>query len=605
MMKLPSIQQTLDDAARTFQRFPLVLLDAIIGTTAAFLLMDAEMPHGPTVLFRILFAAILGFPLLTSVSLMSEKGRWGRGAAIIGQLTAVIILVAYAFSVPADLMSSPDIYYARFFTFAVALVLFAAFAPYLRSGEVGAFWQFNKSLFLRIFTAGLYAGILCAGLFLALAALHNLFGVDVVPKRYGEIWILCVGLFATWFFLAGLPEDWEALGQTSDYPKLLKILAQYILLPLVLVYLIILYAYLGKILIDWDWPKGWVGRLILGFSGVGILSLVLLHPIRESAEHVWVRTTSKWFYVLLVPLNVMLFLALLKRGGQYGMTEGRYIGFACCFWLALLSLYFMISRTKNIKFIPISLCAVTLFISAGPVGMFSVSERSQISRLTEILEKNGILENGTVHKAKSPVPREDEVQISSILRYLHGMHGYDGIQPWFSERLKLDSAYRASVYLSPSLVAEKIGVKYLNVWEGNVHDWATIETDKTIAIDLEGYTHLLGPRQFYGNSAAPELIKGMTVLRATKELDSLVLFVPDSAGGWHSLATSLSPLAAKLFEEYGGGSTYQPSPEEVSIEVSNDKLKAKFFFPHIQITKLGTKVMVVDVEAAVMYALQP
>ena len=604
-MRLPSVQQTLEEAARTFQRFPLVLLDAIIGTAAGLLLMDAEMPQGPTVLYRILFAAILGIPLLTSVSLMSEKGRWGRGAAITGQLAAVLLLVAYAFSVPTDLPSSPSIYYARFFTFAVALVLFAAFAPFLRTGEVGAFWQFNKSLFLRIFTAGLYTGILFAGLALALAALDNLFGVNVVPKRYGELWILCVGLFSTWFFLAGLPEDWEALAQSADYPKLLKILAQYILLPLVLVYLLILYAYLGKILIDWDWPKGWVGRLILGFSGVGILSLLLLYPIRESTEHTWVRTTSKWFYVLLIPLNVMLFLALLKRGGQYGMTEGRYIGFACCFWLAVLSLYFMTSRKKNIKFIPISLCAITLFISAGPAGMFSVSEQSQISRLKEILERNGVLVSGEVHKAKSPVPREDEVQISSILQYLHGMHGYDGIQPWFSDPLKSDSVTRWSSYIAPSLVAEKMGVKYLNVWEGSVVDRITIEADKNIAMELGGYTRMLGSQHFFANTAAAELKKGTVVLRATKELDSLTLFVPDSAGGWHSLEADLSPLAARMFEEYGGRSTYQASPEQLSIAVSNDRLKAKFFFPRLQIKRVDAKVTLVDLEAVVMYAVQP
>jgi hypothetical protein len=605
MLRLPSFRHTIDEAARTFQRFPLVILDALTGTTVALILVEHEGAQRLSPLFRILLASILGIPLLLSVGCMSEKGRWGRGTTIIGQLAAVLLLVAYTLSVPPRLAGSPDIYYIRFFTFGVALVLFATFAPFLRAGEVGAFWQFNKSLFLRLFTAGLYTGILFAGLSLALAALDNLFGVHVAPTRYGELWVLLVGVFAVWFFLAGLPEDWEALALSADYPKVLRILGQYILVPLVLVYLVILYAYLGKILIDWDWPKGWVGRLILGFSGTGILSLLLLHPIRESAEHTWVRTTSKWFYVLLVPLTVMLFLALLKRGGQYGMTEGRYVGFASCAWLAILSMYFMIGRKKNIKFIPISLCAITMLISAGPWGMFAVSERSQISRLREILEKDGVLENGVAHKAKSPVPRQDAIQISSILQYLYGMHGYDGIQPWFSDRLKLDSASTGSAYVDPSTVAAKMGVQYLNSWEGGSVEMATIETDKGEALELGGYTRMLAARHFYANTAEAELKKGTPALRATKELDSLTLFVPDSTGGWHSITTALSPLAAEMFEEYGGSSTYQASPEKLSIAIANDKLRAKFFFPHLQIKKTDAKVHLVDCEAAVMYALQP
>jgi hypothetical protein len=265
----------------------------------------------------------------------------------------------------------------------------------------------------------------------------------------------------------------------------------------------------------------------------------------------------------------------------------------------------MISGKNNIKFIPISLCAITMLISAGPWGMFAVSERSQISRLREILEKDGILENGVAHKANSPVPRQDAIQISSILQYLYGMHGYDGIQPWFSDRLKFDSTSGSAEYVDPSQVAQKMGVQYLNVWEGGSGETATIETDKGEALELGGYTRMLGAQHYYENTAQAELKKGAPVLRATKELDSLTLFVPDSAGGWYSITTALSPLAAEMFEEYGGSSTYKASPDKLSIAVANDRLKAKFFFPHLRIKKSDAKVHLVDCEAAVMYALQP
>jgi len=150
-----------------------------------------------------------------------------------------------------------------------------------------------------------------------------------------------------------------------------------------------------------------------------------------------------------------------------------------------------------------------------------------------------------------------------------------------------------------------MGVKYLNVWEGGSLEMMTIETDRGAALELEGYTRMLGAQHFYANTAVVELKPGTAALRATKELDSLTLFVPDAAGGWSSLTALLSPMAAQKFEEYGGRSTYQTSPEELSITVSNDRLRAKFFFRHLQLKKVDAKVTLLNVEASVMYALQP
>jgi len=57
-------------------------------------------------------------------------------------------------------------------------------------------------------------------------------------------------------FPRGDPEDLQSLDTSTVYPKSLKLFSQYILFPLVLVYFVILYAYLAKILFAWDWPQG-------------------------------------------------------------------------------------------------------------------------------------------------------------------------------------------------------------------------------------------------------------------------------------------------------------------------------------------------------------
>src|SRR5690606_27206240 len=102
-------------------------------------------------------------------------------------------------------------------------------------------------MFLRIITAVIFSGVLFAGLAGAIAALHALFGLDFRDEWYGRLFLWIAGIFNTIFFFAGIPEDAEALEREHDYPKVLKVFTQFVLVPLVTIYLLILLAYEAKI----------------------------------------------------------------------------------------------------------------------------------------------------------------------------------------------------------------------------------------------------------------------------------------------------------------------------------------------------------------------
>jgi peptidoglycan/LPS O-acetylase OafA/YrhL len=128
-MKLPSLQQVVQDATRTFLRFPVVLIFAAVGTFAAVMLIDHEGPPQATILFNVLLASILGIPMLLAFALIAEKKKWSRLLSIGVQLLGVLLLAAYGFTIPADLGNAPAIYIIRQLMLAVALHLFVAFAP--------------------------------------------------------------------------------------------------------------------------------------------------------------------------------------------------------------------------------------------------------------------------------------------------------------------------------------------------------------------------------------------------------------------------------------------------------------------------------------------
>src|ERR1035437_3259531 len=379
MLKLPSLQTLLSEAIKTFKRFPLALLASIIATILAMYLIHRDyLEFKNTNIWKIIMCCSLGLNLFLASELFSESKNHNISKRLLLQVFAFILIICYYFILP-DVKNFGVQEIARFALFSIGLHLLVSFSPFISSGHITGFWQFNKSLFIRFLTACLYSGVLYIGLALALLAIDELFKVEIKGKYYADLWWFLAGIFNTWFFLAGVPQQTKALDEISDYPKGLKIFTQFVLLPLVTVYLLILYAYGTKIAIAMELPRGWVSYLVIGFSVAGILSLLLIWPIQKLEENNWIKIFSRWFYRALYPLIILLGLAIFKRVSQYGITENRYFILILALWLAGVATYFLLSKTKNIKVVPISLCAIAFLSSFGPWGAFSVSERSQIN----------------------------------------------------------------------------------------------------------------------------------------------------------------------------------------------------------------------------------
>jgi hypothetical protein len=604
-MKLPSIHQVWNESARTFRRFPLILIDAAIGTVSALILLDHEGAPAPTILFNILFAAILGIPLLLTIAVTAEKWAWKRSAAIAAQVGGVLLLAAYALTVPTNLSAAPSIHFLRLAMLFIGLHFLVSVVPYAGRGEMNGFWQYNKTLLFRTITAALFSLVLFAGLAIALAALDNLFGFEIPPKRYAELWVLIVGIFTTWFFLGGIPERLADLETSTEYPKVIKIFAQYILLPLVLVYFVILYAYMGKILIAWDWPQGWVSRLILGFATAGMFMHLLFHPVRDLAGNVWIKTASRWFYVVMIPLVIMLLLAVWRRLSEYGVTEGRYVAVATGLWLAAIVLYFIFSKGKSLKAIPGSLGIVILFMSFGPWSAFNVSESSQINRLHELLLRTSIIVGGSVHPAEKPVGFEDTKQISSIVEYLHEVHGYDGIQSWFRESLRNDSTAPGVSYKDPSLVTKMMGVEYVRVWEGTATNSIDLSADGSQAIAVAGYDRLWRIQVFASNEKPKEVAGGDFGYSVGDGLDRLTLYSMKGGTPADSLRVDMNQFLERLLVEYRNTNASNIAPEKLSVVLTGTRFKSKVCIRHVSARRQDGRLKFYSYDLALLYSLTP
>lgn len=455
LSRFPSYNRLLAGAIATFARFPFTLLSAILGTVVGVCLTETERFSTEHMHQKLLMVAALGLPLFTALTAYAEKVNWSKIKSIALQSAGAILLVLYYFSLPAD-VSDPYYPLVRFTLLVIGLHFLAAWLPWVGGNQINGFWQYNKSLFLRFLTAALYSSVIYIGLTIALASADHLFGFVIDPKRYMQLWIIVTGTFHTWIFLGGIPRNLGELDGVVEYPKGLKVFTQFVLLPLVALYFVILIAYEAKIVITWNWPKGWVSQMVLWYSVVGILSLLLLHPMRTLVENKWIQVFAKWFYRALVPLVLMLFLAIVRRISDYGITENRYFVLAMAIGLAIVVVYFVISKVRDIRIIPIVLCALAFLSAYGPWSAFSISKSSQQGRLEALMMANGILVDGSIQKAPDEVSWDDRREMSNVVEYLDETHGVPSFSHWLPDSV-LDSIGTLASYDRPKTIVDMMG----------------------------------------------------------------------------------------------------------------------------------------------------
>ena len=450
IMKFPSLHSLYSSFIYVIKRFPFEIAFAFLGVVAATVnieLSDLQVQVSNWCI-RLLMISNLGLILSLSATLLSESRNFKTSRKYALRLFAVIIAFLFLFLLD-PLTRETDIF--RFFLLALSFHLLVSFAAFAGRNHINAFWQFNKTLFLRFLAGALYSAVLFLGLAAAVGSMNLLFNFKFEWDTFAILWIWIAGFFQTVFFLSGVPENLNSLEEDQSYPASLKIFTQYVLIPLASVYVAILLAYEIKILIEWDLPKGLVSNLILGYAVFGILSLLLIYPIRNLEENKWLKTYSKSFYFLLIPLLFLLIWAVAARVNDYGITEQRYFLIVLALWLGFITAYFLLSKRQDIRIIPISLCLVTLFTVYGPQGAFSVSKVSQLNQLKTLFGKYGSYQDPGLQPLTKPVDSVDRERMVNVLTYLINRHGSNSIQKLIPAKLDNIEKHYSSKYRPDSV----------------------------------------------------------------------------------------------------------------------------------------------------------
>lgn len=426
--KIKNISSRVLLAAKTY---PFVLLMSL--TTAVLLIALVEFDHqlDEYIVAKLAICSSLGIAVLFSTKMLGQR----VGKELLWNFLGIILLIGFYFILPSNKDDFDEVYVFVLVPTVILVHLFVSFSAYIAPSSEVSFWQYNKSLFINFILSGIFTGVLTLGVVLALLAVDNLFNIKISDHLYGDTSIF-LGVFGnTVIFLLFSGAGLFHLEKITPYPTVLKFFTQFILIPLLLLYVVILYFYSAKIVLAWELPQGWVSYLILAYAMLGILALLLVHPLKNDSTRSWVRIFSTIFYYSLIPLIILLFTAIFTRILEYGYTEPRYYVLLLALWLFTVQLYFIFYKKASIKFIPISLFTFGLFALLFPfLNSFSVAIRSQKNQLEHVLTSNQVLENGIINFDKS-ISSETVDNISDKFKFLSVRDQHEYLQQYLPDSI--------------------------------------------------------------------------------------------------------------------------------------------------------------------------
>jgi hypothetical protein len=414
-----SLKKILAGVHAVFNRFPTAATCSIIWTISCILLVEDIFDFKSTEWVQIMhvsFASFIGVLAFLLTSIVSEshqklaKYKWHI------QVLTLVAVFLYYLSLPSDIQTFTYKPIFIFISLIVILLMGISSMPFWNERSNMKFWHYNKSIFFLFFESLFFSLILMGGISLALTALDFLFSVDIEPSLYGDLACLISGIFFSFHFLSEFPvlsNQHESKAQSRVY----SIFSIYMLIPLVLIYFVILYAF-GIKLIFTEWPNGWVASLVLWFSVIGIFAYIFNYPFIKSDSKLSILFKQGFFYSL-IPLSILLFLAVLRRISDYRFTEARILIMLLSAWLFGISLYFIFSKGKLLRVIPASLLCIGILSLFGPWNIFNISSTSQISRLKSIAENNELLIDNILLPVSDKTSDKVKMELGNTINYLH------------------------------------------------------------------------------------------------------------------------------------------------------------------------------------------
>ncbi|GHT52592.1 hypothetical protein AGMMS49982_13240 [Bacteroidia bacterium] len=437
-MKTFSLKSVLSNLYVVVGRFPITIL-LLLGCAVLSWLEINQWLSDYYIPAQLIFFCSIGTIVGITAMLGVENLRFQQWTKHGLTLACVLLWGVYCLFLPDEKQMHFDSG-LQIFILGAVFVVSAFFISFLKNNQDAAFWGFSRDAAAQFCESAIFGAIIFAGLSVALLSVGSLFGIAVPGRYYANLAVFCFVLFAPGYFLTNIPDKTKKYHADLSFSQALKVLGLYILLPILGLYIAILYTYLIKIIAVWELPNGWVSALVSILAIGGLLVMLIMYPVWRRQDDKVVNFFYRYFGLLIFPLLVLMTVGIFRRIADYGISINRCYILLLNVWFYGIFLYLFLTKTKHIKWIIISPTVLLLLVSIGPWRVSNITKHIIFNDLETTLQQMPDLKSGKLSRttSKAYISRLDKASKARIhdpLKYLADNYGVASIQPFFVENL--------------------------------------------------------------------------------------------------------------------------------------------------------------------------
>ena len=309
-------------------------------------------------------------PMLFIFVYLSRPYSWYRFSWIVPLLALAIIGMT---NDSAEFyLTSPKFWGANF----IALLVLLGF-PFEKNNQGFTYRNFTNLFHLGLATAVwlLVFGLVAAILF----TITTLFNVEFSNSFYDHFYT-SLGIFTQPLFFLVFQQRQAKSEMTLN--RIFEILVNFVLAPALMIFTVLLYAYVVQIIFEGVLPKGMLANITLPYL-LGGLGVYALRSICAKAR--WETFFKFYPYLAIVPI-VLLWLAIDRRISAYAWTEQRIYLVALATAITIAYAILIVPKARQYRLIS-GVVMVAIFAMTWIVKPQEIAYQSQTVRFEQLLKK--------------------------------------------------------------------------------------------------------------------------------------------------------------------------------------------------------------------------
>ena len=269
-------------------------------------------------------------------------------------------------------LTSPKFWGANF----IALLVLLGF-PFEKNNQGFTYRNFTNLFHLGLATMVwlLVFGLVAAILF----TITTLFNVEFSDSFY-EHFYTSLGIFTLPLFFLVFQQRQAKSEMTLN--RIFEILVNFVLAPALMIFTVLLYAYVVQIIFEGVLPKGMLANITLPYL-LGGLGVYALRSICAKAR--WETFFKFYPYLSIVPI-VLLWLAIDRRISAYAWTEQRIYLVALATAITIAYAILIVPKARQYRLIS-GVVMVAIFAMTWVVKPKEIAYQSQAERFEHLLTK--------------------------------------------------------------------------------------------------------------------------------------------------------------------------------------------------------------------------